>query len=168
LLTKPHRQEALSRAYVQAVAAHCGLSYQTRGTDSGLDLSLYEVALQEGHYAETGYQLDVQLRSTTAASIDKEHVRYDLDVNTCNTLRPVQVLVPRLLVVYVLPEDEAEWLSCSEEQLILRRTAYWLSLAGRPAVKNKRTVRVAIPRGNVLSVKGLQGSITRVREGATL
>src|SRR6266851_1720211 len=108
LLTKPHRMEALSRAYVQAVAARCGLSYQTRSTDYGIDLTLYEVAVQYGRYAETGYQLDIQLRSTTAASVAEDHVHYDLKVKTYNDLRPVQIFVPRLLVVYVLPENEAE------------------------------------------------------------
>jgi hypothetical protein len=168
LLIKSHRQERLSRAYIQAIAAYCGLSYLSRETDYGLDLSLYEVAIQDGYYAETGYQLDVQVRSTTAASLDNEHVRYDLKVKTYNDLRPVQILVPRLLVVYVLPEDEAEWLSWSEEHLILRRTAYWLSLAGKPEVKNKRTVRLAIPRANVFSVEGLRSLMKRVREGGIL
>ena len=40
-MTRNQRQEALARAYVQAVAAQAGLSFTPRATDYGIDLSLY-------------------------------------------------------------------------------------------------------------------------------
>jgi hypothetical protein len=169
LLTKPHRQEALSRAYIQAVAARCGLSYQLRGTDYGIDLSLHEIVVQAGHYREAGHQLDIQLRSTATVSIGATDVRYDLEVRAAyNVLRDAQVRNPRVLVLYVFPEEEGEWLTCSEEQTVLRRSANWLSVVGKPSVQNRRTIRVAIPRTNLFSVEGLQGLLKRLREGEVL
>ena len=55
-------------------------------------------------------------------------------------------LVPRILVVFVMPEDEAEWLSLTQEALVLRRCAYWRSLRGEPAVDNGTSRRVYLSR----------------------
>src|SRR5262249_55562241 len=163
LLPKPHRMEALSRAYIFALAARCGLTCNPRGMDLGIDLCLNEVNVIGNRYSEAGVQLDVQLRSTAAATVGAPEVTYDLDVRTYEDLREVRVRVPRVLVLYVFPEDETDWLSWSEDQLILRRSAYWISLVGRPAVDNIRTIRLSIPRTNQFSVEGLQAIMSRLR-----
>ncbi len=159
--------EALSRAYVFALAARCGLTCNARGMDYGIDLCLNEVRGSGNRYSEAGVQLDVQLRNTTLARISATEVSYDLDVRTYDDLREVRARVPRILVVYVFPEDEAEWLTWSEEQLVLRRSAYWVSMVGRPAVVNTRSIRLAIPRANQFSVEGLQAIMSRLREGGS-
>ena len=72
---------------------------------------------------------------------------------------------PRLLVLLVLPEDEADWLSQSPEQLILRRCAYWHSLVGSAPTTATSTVRITIPRENVFSVEAIRTLLANVREG---
>jgi hypothetical protein len=51
----------------------------------------------------------------------------------------------------VLPEDEAQWLSQSLEELVMRRCAYWVSLRGVEPTTNQRTIRIRMPRANVFS-----------------
>lgn len=56
----------------------------------------------------------------------------------------------------VLPEDEAMWLNQTEEVLLLRRWAYWLSLRGASGRSARRTARVFIPRANVFTPEAPQ------------
>ena len=41
MLIQSHRQEALSRAYIHAIAGSCGFSCSTRDFDYGIDMSLH-------------------------------------------------------------------------------------------------------------------------------
>ena len=83
-------------------------------------------------------------------------VRYDLDIRTYDDLRVPGTLCPRLLLVLVLPENEAEWVSQTPEELTVRRCAYWLSLEGFPEVAVARSIRVPIPRANVFSAEAVR------------
>jgi hypothetical protein len=56
----------------------------------------------------------------------------------------------------------------TEDQLIVRRCAYWQSFMGQPATKNKETIRVAVPRKNVFSVDALNQLATLIRAGEPL
>jgi len=53
------------------------------------------------------------------------------------------------------------WLSHSEEALISRRCAYWVSLRGAPESQNKTHQTVYLPKSNVLSVESLLALLTR-------
>jgi hypothetical protein len=162
-MTRNQRQEALSRAYVQAIAAQAGLSHTPRATDYGIDLSLYVVARRGSRYVETGMVLDVQVKSTTRAGIEPGAVVYDLDVKSYDDLRDPAAHNPRILVLVVFPRNSAEWLAQTEEGLTIRRCAYWLSLQGREPTRRGRTVRLRIPRGNVFSPAGLRGILEHLR-----
>ena len=162
-MTRNQRQEALSRAYVQAVAAQAGLSHTPRATDYGIDLSLYAVARRGRRYVETGMVLDVQVKSTTRGGTEPGAVVYDLDVKSYDDLREPAAHNPRLLVPVVLPPDPADWLTQTEEALTIRRCAYWLSLQGRGPTPRGRTVRLRIPRGNVFSPAALRGILEHLR-----
>src|SRR5262249_44796315 len=120
MLPRNLRQEALSRAYVQAVAAHAGVLWSKPDPDLGIDLSLRAVRQEGNQYQDAGFQIDVQLRSTTRANVTATHIAYDLDARTHDYLRQTGLRNPRLLVVLVLPEDEAQWLSQSPDELVLR------------------------------------------------
>jgi hypothetical protein len=154
MITTAHRMESLSRAYVQAVAAQAGLNYCVYGFDYGTDLSLLEVEEVHGRYVETGQQVDVQLKSTTRAVEADTGIRYDLDVRAYDYLR-AERNNPRVLILLVLPAAESDWVAQSPEQLAIRRCAYWLDLRGSPAVEASSSVRVSIPRENVLTPEAL-------------
>ena len=151
MVPQSQRQEALSRAYVRAIAARAGVTCADLFQDFGADMILRDVAQQEHNFVEDGPQVDLQLKSTTRAEVRETEVRYDLDVRAYNWLRQQQVSQPRVLVLMVLPEDEARWLSQSLEELVLRRCAYWLNLRGAGPTTNQRTIRIKLPRANVFS-----------------
>ena len=165
MLIKNHRQEALCRAYLQAIAGRCGMSSSVPYPDYGIDLSLHDIEVRGNWRNESGYRLDIQAKSTTAANADSTLIRYELRVKDYEQLRDPAAGCPRLLVVLVLPEEESEWLAQSEDQLLLRRCAYWLSLRGFGPTTNRRTVRVLIPRANVFSVEALQNLVMSYKAG---
>jgi Domain of unknown function (DUF4365) len=156
----------LSRAYVRAIAARAEVVCVEATQDFGIDFYLRAVTFQAGRYSDTGPELDVQLKSTTRAEMSDTEVIHDLEVRAYNLLR--EHLVPgwpRILVLLVLPEDEVEWLTHTVDELILRRCAYWVSLRGSEPVTAHRTVRIALPRGNVFSAEALVELLDRVKQG---
>jgi hypothetical protein len=79
----------------------------------------------------------------------KDVARYD---NLCERSAPM----PKLLVVLYLPEDAAKWLEHSEDALVARKCAYWVSLWDAPESANRNGQTVYLPRANLLSVDGLR------------
>jgi hypothetical protein len=163
VLTRNHRQEALSRAYVQAIAGRCGLSCSFRDFDYGIDLTLHEIRRRGRRYYESGFKLDVQAKSTATGGEEATHFLYDLSVANYEDLRDAEVGCPRILVLLVLPDDEARWTAQTEDGLLLRHGAYWLSLKGQALTGNRKTVRVQVPRSNLLSVESLRELMGKVR-----
>jgi hypothetical protein len=165
MLTRPHRQESLSRAYIQAIASRCELNCSFRAFDYGIDVTVHEIHQRNARYVETGFNLDIQANSTYGAIVTDTDVLYDLEVKSYDDLRDQDVGTPRILVLLVQPEVEADWTEVTENELMLRHCAYWLSLKGMGAVDNTRTVRVSLPKANRFSVEALQGIMECLRVG---
>jgi hypothetical protein len=155
MMTREHRQEALSRAYVHTVAAQAGVLCSKPDPDYGIDLSLREVEARGRRLWDTGVQVDLQLRSTTRARLTATSVVYDLEVETYNDLRITPRGAPRILVLVVFPEKEEEWVSQSAHELCMRRCAYWVSLEASRKTKATSTIRITLPIANVFSAEAV-------------
>ncbi len=164
MITRQHRQELLCRAYVHAIAAQAGLLSSRPDPDYGIDLSLRSVAVLGRRHRDTSIQVDLQLRSTTRASVTETEVKMDLDVETYNDLRTTETFCPRILVVLIMPEEEAEWVIQSPDELAIRHCAYWLSLHGYAETSARSTIRVGIPLVNVFSVESVRTIMQRLQE----
>jgi Domain of unknown function (DUF4365) len=164
MMTRGHRQEALSRAYVHAVAALAGVLSSRPDPDYGIDLSLRAVDIHDRRHTDSSVQIDLQLKSTTRANVSATAVTYDLEVDTYNYLRSASAGCPRILVVYIMPEDEGEWLSQSPEELSLRHCAYWLSLEGAPATTAISSIRLSLPLTNVFSVDAVRALLKQAMQ----
>lgn len=158
----------MSRAYVQAIAGRCGLSCSLRDFDYGIDVTLHDIRRRGHRHMESGFNLDVQAKSTTTRNLTPTDVVYDLEVKNYDDLRDPQVGCPRILVLLVLPEDEEQWTEQTEDHLLLRHVAYWLSLQGQGPTRNQKTVRVLLPRANLFSVQALETLMAKVRRGEPL
>ncbi len=163
MLSRNHRQEALCRAYIQAIAARCGLGTSFRDFDYGIDVTLHSINRRGRRLIESGFKVDIQAKSTTARNLTDTVVMYDLDAKAYDDLRDPEVGCPRILAVPLLPDEESSWTEHTEEGLLIRHAAYWMSLRGAGAVDNRKTVRVAIPRANLLTPDALSAIMNRVR-----
>jgi hypothetical protein len=76
VLPKNLRQEALSIAYIRAIAARCGLLCQPSEADFGVDLTLLDLEKRPGRIGLSGYQLAIQdLLTLTALNALMDKVR---------------------------------------------------------------------------------------------
>lgn len=172
MLTKNHICEGLSRAYIQAVAHRAGFNLSVREFDYGLDGTFHEVSqvVEPGgkpRYRESGFKIDFQAKASSSPNLiqlQEETLRYTLEAKSQRDL--VQNGgTPRILVVLLLPSDETQWLTCTEDALTLRRCAWWMSLRGQAPTTNDETVRIEIPRAQRFDVEALTAMMNRVRSG---
>ena len=95
-------------------------------------------------------------------------INYDLGIEAYNDLRVPNVSTPRILVLHVQPKEKHERFRLTVKGAILAGLCYWISLRGYPASPNRRKIRIAIPKGNVLSDTMLTSLMRRVRTGELL
>ena len=159
ILAKTDREEALSRAYVAAVAAGAGYTLAVQDFDrDGVD-----VQVRAGGTMRPS--LDIQLKATV--KLDQggdDELRYPLRRRNYDLLRQ-ETLVPRVLVVLDLPRDEEQWISISAEELVMRRCAYWVDIAGSPETTNKKAVTITIKKQNRFDIDSLKDLMDRARKG---
>lgn len=154
----------LSFVYVHAVASRLGCSCQKsdRQTDNmGIDLTLRF----KGEFQSIGpctIALDVQLKSTSRP-IEHDNNRRGIIVdglgkNVYDDFSDETRTPHAILVLFVLPDNPEEWLTHTDEQLLLRRCAYWVSLRGAgPCPGN--TKRIFIPESQIFNVEQLRENI---------
>jgi len=129
--------------------------------DDSVDLGL---AARGGTEPILSPQLELQLKCTSRNVLEESFVRYPLKLKNYDDLR-ISTLVPRILVVVLVPEDLADWLQQQEEELCLRYCGYWISLRGMSQTQNTKTVTVELPRSNQFTVEALQSMIQRISFG---
>jgi hypothetical protein len=162
LLTANDREEELSRAYVQAVAAMAGyMTAEFKPDRDGTDMQIRAAGSMRP-------SLDIQLKATINLSPAKDgKFHYALRRRNYDLLRE-PTMVPNILVLLALPQVEAEWLTVTSEQLVMRRCAYWASLKGFPETTNKDTVIILIEDEDRFDVDGLKALMERARTGGVI
>lgn len=166
-LSPPNIESELSYAYLHAVASKAGMSCSpgTRHDDNnGVDATL----TAWGPFPGGGYlnevDIKVQLKATIGTPVDSgENLSYFLaGVKRYDDLRAETVSTPRILVVLFLPPDPTEWIGQSEDELVLRKCAYWQSLRGAPATTNKTGETVYLPKTQMFTPDGITALAARL------
>jgi hypothetical protein len=139
--------ERYSRAWVVAAAAAADFTYTILSDDvHGVDMTV-----RGDHHS-----IDFQLKSTAKPDDKGDHLVFDLDVRTYDLLRQSQRTGLGVLALIVVDGDCDEWLAFDEGGTRLKWTAYYLSLHGQPPVPNTATVRLAVPKANLLTMSGMK------------
>ncbi len=156
------RKELFSKAYVRAVAAVAGCSVNQPEDDyDSTDLRIKARSI-EG--AVSYPQLDLQLKCTSKYVLDADCIRYPLILKNYNDLR-INCQIPRILVLVVVPENLADWIQQSEQEMLIKSCAYWVSLRGLPVTQNIKSVTVEFPRSNLFTVKAIESMMQRISQG---
>jgi len=157
------QKELFSKAYVRAVAAVAGFSIDQLELDfDSIDL---QITAGSGEGSVCYPELKLQLKCTSRDVIHGEYIRYQFKVKNYNDLRG-NALVPRILVVLLVPKNLEDWLKQSEEEMCMRNCAYWMSLRGQPEKPNSSNVTVNLPRSNQFTVPALKSMIQSISEGS--
>ncbi len=171
LLSENNIKSELSYAYVHAVAARAGIG--CHATDRHADGAGVDVVLRARERFDpasiyTDFTAEVQLKATSVMPHDDgSRLSFWLTRDTYDKLRIVETAAPRLLVVLFLPPDATAWLVLSEEMLVAKRCAYWLSLCGAPASAATGST-VYLPKQNVFTVDALRRLMMSFSKGERL
>lgn len=168
--TQQDIEARLSYAYLHAVASHAGFLCRQATPDEdkeGIDatLSLFQ------HFPNTyitQVTINVQLKATIKRPTESaSHLSYFLQgVRRYDELRKDHRTPPRLAVILFLPEKHEDWIDFSEEELALKRCAYWVSLRNAPASVNDSGQTVKIPKTQALSPAALQQLALQIAQGS--
>lgn len=93
---------------------------------------------------------------------------YDLETKNYNDLIAEEGLYPKILILFVLPTDEDDWLSVTSDKMVLRRCAWWCSLKGQPQSSNKSTKRIMIPIDQLFTPLAATELMEKVKGGIEL
>ena len=130
------QKEEFSRAYVQAVAACAGFAWSRPSVDDdSVDMSLHQTGAAGTVHSP---RIELQIKCKAAPTPDTESFSHSVKLKNYDDLRVDNVLVPRILVIVLVPDDVKDWLHCSEAELAVRRCGYWVSLRGSPASENEK------------------------------
>ena len=152
--------EQFSEAYVAAVASVAGCTVEWhRKQQFGVDGTL---ARPETATAVPLPKVDFELKCTSQDCVRETFVSFALDVAKYDLLRLSGLLVPRILVVVVVPSDVGDWAQHDENSLVIKRCGYWLSLRDLPAAGTHSTKTVHLPRTQVLDPAGVDGIMNRI------
>lgn len=162
------QKEEFSYAYIYAVTAAAGYSFQIapRPLDAeGVDVILTGLGASRSTRRP---RLDVQIKCTSRNLLDREIIRYPLEVKNYEELRLENPFVPRILIIILVPESQEDWLRQSQQELCLRYCGYWVSLRGLPPTQNQNTVTVQIPTQNIFNRDTLKTLMQRIESGELL
>lgn len=158
LLAGTDIEEALSTAYVHAVAATAGYVIAIKNFDrDGVDLTI-----EAGGLARP--KIDLQVKATINLPRIGDVFKFPLKRRNYDHLI-IETQTPRILVVMHLPEKKEGWVNVGVESLIVRNCAYWVCLTGAPPTDNVATITVDIPASNHFSVKCLIELMDKSRTG---
>jgi len=161
-MTENEQKQQLSVAYVHAVAARAGYACQiVHVDDDSIDVQLAARGRVHDKAVLRSPKIDLQLKATAQPVLRNDHLAFAIPLKNYNDLRE-ESLVPRLLVVLLLPEDTERWLEQTEDQMISRHCAYWSTLLGKPETDNTTSVTVHLPRAQQFTVASLQDLMQKV------
>lgn len=161
-----HIKERISFAYVMILAAQSGMIISKSDQDFGIDGTIRDVKRRGDRYVESSFGFDFQLKATeTIEHTDDGNIKYDLLVKNYNDLVDQDVMFPRILILFELPRDKDEWVKVDETQTVIKNCAWWCSLKGNPESENKNTVRITIPKNQILTPEKIKELIEQVKGG---
>ena len=157
------RKEQFSNAYVRAVASVAGFTLaKPEVDDDSIDLT---DAQRGGNGTVRAPRVELQLKCTGQDIINNGSLHLPLKLKNYDDLRAADVLVPRILVVLCVPDGLTDWIEHSEQQMLIRHCAYWVSLRGEAATTNTTNITVQIPRANLFNPTSLTEIMNRIGGG---
>jgi len=159
-MTKNQIKEAISVKFIELIVNHQGHKVVPIPQDHGVDFSIREVVAVDRvngrRYVDSGKGFDVQIKSTTEdkISISQNYIIYKCEAKTYNDLiqRRKESINPLVLIVFILPTDEDEWIMQQIDSLTIKKLAYYyIPSSEEEATTNVSSVNIKIPAANLFN-----------------
>lgn len=143
-------KEELSYVYAHAIATKVGYSTERRFKDrDSVDIMLCAKGKLDPSSTLIAPRLELQLKATSQ-ELSGAEFPFSLSIKNYSDLRE-NTMVPKILVVYSLPQEENEWVQCTPELLALKGKAYWKNLRGADICENQTTKTIYISKSNIFN-----------------
>ncbi len=161
------QKQQFSFAYLRAIASAAGYAVTRPDIDDdSVDLTF---SARGGDGTIRSPRLDAQVKCTADPVTEGGDFTFRLPLKNYDDLRPLELQAPRILIVTYVPRNQDDWIRQTDQELVLRRCAYWGSLRGQPdhpvgAARNPR-VPVLLSRERLFSRSALRQIMHRLSEG---
>lgn len=156
-------KEQLSYAYLHAIASRARFGCDRPSADrDSVDATISARGSLAADSLLRSPKLDFQLKATAIPALTSDSFAFELKMKNYEDLRDNSRHVPLLLAVFVMPEEEAHWLTHTEDTLMTRRCMYWCNLKGFAESANVATQTVTVSRRNMLTPDSLRQLLVRV------
>jgi len=161
------RKEQFSKALIHAVATAAGFKLGNfEVDDESVDTT---VAASGGGGTLKSPRLDVQLKCTESDVLKEDGIHFPLKRKNYDDLRDTELMVPKILVVMIVPPNPDDWLVCnSGSHYALSRYAWWVSIRGADEKAGVEKPTIVLPRSNEFTAVALQQLMTKVSNKETL
>jgi len=168
------RKELISKSIISIFPRYSGFKFQsqTEDGDEGVDLAVRELTYRDvgdkRRYQDSGFQIDIQAKSTIRRSIrmTEGFISYDLETKNYNDLiqrRNGRYYVKLILILVVFPNDLNACLEVNEK-IVLDSGVYWyFPSEDETETANESTQVIKIPISNKFTVDSFQHLVTEIK-----
>ncbi|MBT2532803.1 DUF4365 domain-containing protein [Arthrobacter sp. ISL-48] len=159
--------ELLQIGYLHSVVAAAGCTLGAPFPDRGIDWTVNHESQQHVMDPEASIKISLKSTATIAPNPSGDYFSFRLENDHLLKLEAFPVLIPRILVVMLVPTSWDNWIDVGRDCLTINHCSYWVNLGGEQhnlAAGGKTTVR--IPTANVFDEKALCAIMQRVGSGA--
>lgn len=159
-MTEKVIMEELSKSFLETIANRQGY-FNSTSRDYGTDLTIRKANLCpfRKRYLTSGKAVDIQIKAVSQKYVkyldddSKDIIKYSLEVKNYNDLvvraNENGKFIPLILAVFVIPDDKLNWVTLSEEELIIRKCAFFYEIDPFATESgNKSAVTINIPKSN--------------------
>ncbi|MEM9888749.1 MAG: DUF4365 domain-containing protein [Bacteroidota bacterium] len=165
-MTKNDVKEEISNSFVKLIVNRLGHKIAKPEKDHGVDFLIREMTVKnrEGkvRIIPSGKTLDVQMKSTTEKRVilskDRIHFTYKCEAKTYRDLieRRNSGTNPLILILFILPENEKDWVVQAYDSLTIRKHAFWfIPEKDAKTTTNSSSISIKIPTKNIFNKDGL-------------
>jgi hypothetical protein len=161
-----NQKEQFNVAYVGAMAAQAGLNTGNMKVDNqsiDLDVDGECPAAITNRFPK----ISLQFKCTSQKLVKNGVIKFPLSRKNYDDLKNERLIVPRYLIVLLVPDDPKQWLVHKDDHMTVHNTCYWASIQPIPNLGNKKSVTIDIPISQRLDTATLLRLITLASEGIT-
>ena len=166
MLDENKLKELLSLAAIQAIVSQAGYHVDMPNVDLGLDGEIQDSHFDPINKLEPSEaSIKFQAKCTHNIKMYDDYITYPLRNKNYNILIQKRIQ-PMILILFVVPSERNLWLNICEDQLLIKKCAYWVDLTGigNPKTSLESTTTIKIPRDQIFTCDTIETLLEKHRK----
>lgn len=160
------KKAQFSLAFIEAFAASLGFSHSVPSVDDDSIDILFTANGYTGKFRDP--ELRIQMKCTEHVLNQDGTLHFQLKKKNFNDLCGKNLIVPRYLIVLMVPPDYKEWLIEKPTNIELYHYALWYSLKNELPFKRKRSQLIRVPGDNLLTKEVFNMMMIKASDGESI